>query len=166
MAQGILFAFGALLSWIGGDFFIQRSTRKVGNWETLFFIGAVGLVGLYPFVSPELPAIFKNSDQLVLLLLIGAITLVAALFLFEGVKRGKLAIIEPVFGIELPFTVAFSYALGGERFDIGIYALIALVFVGILLGACIDLRLVLACLCVHEAIQTRSHQHQTAQSSD
>jgi four helix bundle protein len=35
-----------------------------------------------------------------------------------------------------------------------------------MLGACIDLRLVLACLCVHEAIQTRSHQHQTAQSSD
>jgi beta-phosphoglucomutase-like phosphatase (HAD superfamily) len=34
------------------------------------------------------------------------------------------------------------------------------------IGACIDLRLVLACLCVHEAIQTRSHQHQTAQSSD
>jgi hypothetical protein len=33
------------------------------------------------------------------------------------------------------------------------------------IGACIDLRLVLACLCVHEAIQTRSHQHQTAQSS-
>ena len=130
---GIFFAFAALLAWTGGDFFIQRSTRKVGNWETLFFIGAIGLIGIFPFVKDELPRLFENPSQLALLFLLSIITLVAALFLFEGVKRGKLAIIEPVFGIELTFTVGFSYVLGGEHLGLGIYGVILLVFVGILL---------------------------------
>ncbi len=130
---GILFAFGALLSWIGGDFFIQRSTRKVGNWETLFFIGAVGFVGIFPFVKNELPALFANREHIVFLLTLSVITLVAALFLFEGVKRGKLAVIEPVYGLELPFTVAFSYIFAHESFPAYVYGLIFMVFAGILL---------------------------------
>ncbi|MCR4328445.1 MAG: DMT family transporter [Patescibacteria group bacterium] len=134
-ALGILLSFGALLSWIIGDFFIQRSTRKIGNWETLFFIGIVGFIGILPFVYKKLPALFTNQDQLVFLTILSIITLVAALFLFEGLKRGKLAVIEPVYGLELPFTIGFSYILGKEHFPLAVYVIIIVVFVGILLAA-------------------------------
>lgn len=39
---GILFAFIALISWGFGDFFIQKTTRIIGSWKALFFIGIVG----------------------------------------------------------------------------------------------------------------------------
>lgn len=38
VSLGILFAFVAMLFWGFGDFMIQKSTRKIGDWETVFLI--------------------------------------------------------------------------------------------------------------------------------
>jgi len=132
---GLLFAFTALFSWAIGDFYIQQGTRRLGNWETLFLIGVFGFVGLLPFVRSDLPAVFSDAKIVGFFLMLSVITLFGALFLFEGVKRGKLAVIEPIFGLELPFVVAFSIFLGGEELSFKIYILIALIFIGLLFTA-------------------------------
>lgn len=132
---GLLFAFAALLFWAVGDFSIQRATRSVGNWKALFFIGALGTVGIFPFVRGDLPFISENPRNLLLLSLLSVATLVSALFLFEGLKRGKLAVIEPIFGLELIFTVAMSILFGGEKLPLFVYGLSALVFLGVMLVA-------------------------------
>ena len=100
---GILFAFIALVSWGFGDFFIQKTTRVVGSWNVLFFIGIVGLIGLFPFVKNDLASL--NNSNLLLLGLLGVVVVFAALFDFEALRQGKIAIVEPIIGLELPITV-------------------------------------------------------------
>lgn len=46
---GIIFAFIAMIGWGFGDFFIQKSTRKVGVWATIFIITLLGFIVLTPF---------------------------------------------------------------------------------------------------------------------
>lgn len=134
MTLGILFAFGALFFWGFGDYFIQKSTREVGDWETLFYNGLFGLIMLFPFVYREIPTFLSISPQSILLFSVAAITFVAALFEFEALKEGKLSVIEPVLGTELVFTVFLSIWLLNESLSLAQLFLIALCFVGIMLA--------------------------------
>ncbi|MDP3792338.1 MAG: DMT family transporter [bacterium] len=130
--MGIIFAFIALLSWGFGDFFIQKTTRAIGSWKALFFIGIVGLVGLFPFVKNEIYTL--SSDNLLFLGVLGIIVLFTALFDFEALRQGKIAIIEPIIGLELPITVGLSIAIGNESLALVQIFLIFVIFVGIILA--------------------------------
>ncbi len=130
--NGIFFAFIALISWGFGDFFIQKTVRVIGNTKALFLIGAVGFVALFPFVRSEL--LFLERSDLVLLTLLSLVVVFAAYFDFEALRRGKIAIVEPIIGLELPITVGLSIALAGESLTLAQLLLIALISVGIVLA--------------------------------
>jgi len=129
---GIFFAFIALVSWGFGDFFIQKTTRVLGSWKALFFIGIVGLVGLFPFVKNDITSL--TGANLSLLFLLGMIVVIAALFDFEALRQGKIAIVEPIIGLELPITVGLSLALVNESLSLLQFFLIGVVFIGIVLA--------------------------------
>lgn len=129
---GILFALIALISWGFGDFLIQKTTRVVGSWRALFFIGVVGLVGLLPFVKNDLSSL--NSANFLLLGILGVVVVFAALFDFEALRQGKIAIVEPIIGLELPITVGLSLTLANESLSFMQLSLIGIVFVGIILA--------------------------------
>lgn len=129
---GIIFAIVALLSWGFGDFFIQKTTRIIGIWKSLFFIGIVGLIGLFPFIKDEIFNLTPSS--LLLLAILGIVVIFAALFDFEALKQGKIAIVEPLIGLELPITVGLSISLGKEHLSAVQLILIAVVFIGIVLA--------------------------------
>ena len=77
ISLGVLFALGALIFWGLGDFLIQRSTRKVGNWETLFIITLFGTVILIPFIYKDLYSLLSFQDKSFLILLVVSIILLA-----------------------------------------------------------------------------------------
>ncbi len=129
---GIILALTALLCWGFGDFFIQKVTRIVDSYKTLFFIGITGLVILFPFVQHEIFSL-KPVNWL-LLGLLGVIVIFAALFDFEALRQGKICIVEPLLGIELPITVGLSVILAGERLIPLQWLLIAVIFIGIILA--------------------------------
>ncbi|MGC9610862.1 MAG: EamA family transporter [Minisyncoccia bacterium] len=131
---GTIFAFLALASWTFGDFFIQKSVRIVGDLKTLIYIGIIGVVGIFPFIAGELAPLFSNTTLLLLLTFTGAIIFFAAIFDFEALKRGKLAIVEPVLGMELPVTITLSVILWAERPSIIQFLLMASAFIGIILA--------------------------------
>ncbi len=135
--MGVLFALGALVCWTFGDFFIQRGTRTVGNWKTLFYIGALGSIVLLPFVAREIGATLSNPSNAAILLLLVIVTLFTALFEFEALKRGKIAVVEPVMSLELPITIGLSLALWGERLSATQGILSLVVFIGIMLAVTI-----------------------------
>ena len=137
---GVTFAVLAVLCWTAGDFSIQRGTRRFGNWATLFLIGVLGMILLFPFIQSELREVWGSPYLVTFFSFQSAVTLIGALFLFEGLKQGKLAVIEPVFGLELPFTVFFSIIFGGELLGISTYLIIGGVFVGLLLVSATDLK--------------------------
>ncbi len=134
---GILFALGALLFWAFGDFYIQKTTRKIGIWKSLFFIALIGTLAIYPFVTGDIMVALQDPRQLLIVTLASLAMFFAALFDFEALKEGKFAIIEPILGIELPFTVALSVFFLQEQLSLPQISFIIAVFVGIVLAVTI-----------------------------
>lgn len=130
----VLAAFGAMLCWGFGDFFIQRTTRRVGDVECLAFIGSLGALGLLPFVLQEIPALL-DARNMALMLLLGGVTFIAAVFNFEALKRGKLSVVEMILEIELPITVILGFMFFGESLTLAQLAAIGAVLAGIALIA-------------------------------
>ena len=116
IAVGIGLAFIAMLCWGFGDFLIQKSTRKLGDWETLFFMTAFGALVLLPFVWKSIPNLF-SAEYSTLWVLAGAsvILLAAALVDFEALRKGKLAIVEPIWSFEIPTAAFLAFFILGER---------------------------------------------------
>ncbi len=52
----ILAALGAMICWGFGDFIIQKGVRKIGNIETLAWIGLLGSLGLFAVIDVILEA--------------------------------------------------------------------------------------------------------------
>jgi uncharacterized membrane protein len=114
--MGILLAFTALLAWGLGDFLVQRSARKFGDWVALFYITAFGSVVLFPFVYQDLAAAF--SVHAVLLFLTGFVILGAALIDLEALKIGKISIIEPIYALEIPTAAILAACVIHERLSL------------------------------------------------
>lgn len=113
---GIGLAFVAMLCWGIGDFWIQRSTRKVGDLGALFFCTAFGAVVLLPFVYKDIPALFAESPQtLVVLGVLCVSLLIAAILDFEALRVGKLAVVEPIWSFEVPVAGLLAFFILNER---------------------------------------------------
>ncbi len=130
----VLAAFGAMICWGFGDFFIQRSARKVGATEALAMIGILSVVLLFPFALQDLRFLF-SFENTALLFFVGLITFVAGMLNFEALKTGKLSIIDVLFGLELPATVIFGIIFFREILTVPQIAIIALIFFGVLLSS-------------------------------
>ncbi|MDD5068685.1 MAG: EamA family transporter, partial [Candidatus Pacebacteria bacterium] len=131
---GVLLSVSTLLLWSVGDFYIQKSTRIVGIWKSLFFISFFGMVLELPFVWVEVQKIFLSPQSLILLVILGASVFLAALLDFEALKRGKIAVVEPVFGLGIPFTVFLAVISGHDILSLTQSLLIGAIFIGIILS--------------------------------
>lgn len=128
---GIIFALFALFAWGFGDFFIQKTTRKIGSWKALFLIGIVGSIGLFPFIAHDL--LFLNKPQFLLLLLLASVVIFTSIFDFEALKQGKIAVVEPIISLELPMTIALGITLAHEAITGIQFILMLVIFIGIIL---------------------------------
>ncbi|MEK6847259.1 MAG: DMT family transporter [Nanoarchaeota archaeon] len=115
VAIGILLAFVAMLCWGFGDFLIQKTTRKDGDWETMWAITALSTIILTPFLYKDLIQLFTQQFNTIALLLISSIVLlVAGLLDFEALKQGKLAVVEPLWSLEVIVSVLLGIFVAGE----------------------------------------------------
>ncbi|MBI4163110.1 MAG: DMT family transporter [Candidatus Aenigmarchaeota archaeon] len=131
---GVLFAIGALLCWGFGDFSIQRATRKIGDWEALFVIVALGAVVLTPLVYKDLEILFSFQDSTFLVLTgVSVVLLMAALFDFEALKKGKITIAEPLLALEVPITAVLAVFIINEGLGIVEIFLITILIAGLIL---------------------------------
>lgn len=128
--MGILFTLIALLAWGFGDFLLQRSTRKFGDWIVIFYVTALEAVVLFPFIYRDFTVLIQeNASSIGVLLLASAVLLVAALLNLEGLREGKIAVIESIFALEVFVTATLGASVIGERLTLTqVILLIALVF--------------------------------------
>src|SRR3990167_3023131 len=134
VSVGIGLAFVSMLCWGVGDFLIQRSTRKVGDFETLFIICAFGSFILFPFVWRDIVPFVAGDFSNVLILFGGSvILLIAALLDFEALKRGKLAVVEPIWSFEVPAAALLAFFVLKEGIDALQIAVIATLVFGLIL---------------------------------
>jgi len=129
----ILFAIGAMLCWGFGDFFIQKCTKKIGDIESLAYIGIIGAIMLLPFAVREFHLF--NFYNFLLLLVVSIITFIAGVLNFEALKKGKLSVIDVVIELELPITIILGFIFFKETLSIIQFFIISLIFVGIILIA-------------------------------
>ena len=134
MTTGILFALAAMFFWGFGDFLIQRSTRKFGNWETLFLISFVGVAILLPLVVEDIVDLFSAGDPPLLLLFgASAILFVAAIMEFEALRRGKIFVVEPTWSLEIPVSAVLAFVILDESLTAVQSLLIGALIVGLFL---------------------------------
>lgn len=129
--MGIFFALVALFGWGIGDFLMQRSSRSVGVWESMLFTGLIGCAIYTPFVLGGL--MHLSAANVSFLALFGIEVVVTALFTLLAFRLGKVAVIVPILGLELPITIALSLFFAGEKVTNLQLLLMGMVFVGILL---------------------------------
>lgn len=127
---GILFAIGALFAWGFTDFLIQRSSRAFGSWETLFFVSMSGSIVFLPFVYQDIGSVI-TSDNVFFLFVMAAVTLLGAcMFHCEALKKGKMAVIEPIMTLEVPISAGLAFLVIDEI----ITPSIALVVISLMTG--------------------------------
>ncbi len=129
----VLLAFGAMLAWGVGDFFIQRTVRKMGDVETLGLIGAIGSLALLPFVIGDIMDL--SGRGLSFLVIVGIFTFLIGMLNMTALRKGKLSIVEVVLTIELPVTLVLGLLLFREYFSFMQLTFIILSFLGIALTA-------------------------------
>ncbi len=131
---GILAALAALVFWGVGDFLIQNTTRKFGDWEMLFVITLFGAVVLTPFVYSDILNIVALGDNAFFLLIgVSTLLLVAALLDFEALKKGKIAVVEPVMAFEVPVAAIVAFLVINESMQLIDIFLVSSLVAGIIL---------------------------------
>lgn len=123
----------AMLSWGIGDFLIQKSSRRLGDWETIFVITGFGAVILLPFVYKDIPAVLGSSRDLLILLGAAVVLTAAAIFEIESFKRGKMSVVEPMIPFEIPAASVLAFAFLGDRITALQGGLIISLIVGLVL---------------------------------
>ena len=131
---GVILAFIAMVCWGFGDFLIQKTTRKDGDWQTIWVITAVSTIVLTPFLYKDIIQLFTLQSSAFLLLAVSAvILLIASLLDFEALKQGKLAIVEPLWSLEIIVSAALGIFIAGEFLSIKQILLIGSLVLGLFL---------------------------------
>src|SRR3989344_3219897 len=131
---GVGLAFAAILAWGMGDFFIQKSARKIGDIEALFCISLFGTIVLSPFVYKKLPALFTGSHQtLIILGILCLVLFIAAILDFEALRVGKLSVVEPIWSFEVPVSALLALVILKETISLEKIVLIILLLLGLAL---------------------------------
>ncbi len=136
--MGILLALVALFSWGLGDFLIQRSARKFGDWVALFYITAFASVVLFPFVYKDVTRSLDTHG--VLLWSASFVILFAGLLDFEALRVGKISVVEPIYAIEIPVAAFLAAYVIHERLSALQIVSVATLVVGIFLIATTSFR--------------------------
>jgi drug/metabolite transporter (DMT)-like permease len=137
MSIGIFFALLAMVAWAFDDFFIGRSSKKLGSVQALFFLAWFGTLVLLPFswsgLSTALSLWYWGSPILVLCAILIVVILIASLADFEALRQGKLSAIDPLYAFEVPLTITLAYLIIGETLSLTNWILIACMMLGMIL---------------------------------
>jgi len=131
---GVLAAIGALVGWGVADFLLQRISRKNESVHMLFCSGLVGLFITLPLAWTHLGTLSSlMSHQWWLIAGICLGIFVNVFFSIEALRSGKLAVISPVFALELPLTVILTVLIAHEFPSMIEFMVILLIFAGFFL---------------------------------
>jgi len=129
---GIALSFVAMLAWGMGDFFIQKSIRKLGDWEALFFVTLFGAILLAPFSYRNALSVLTVSGQpLLVMAVLCAVLFLAAILDFEALRVGKLSIVEPIWSFEVPVSAFLAFFILSERISVFQISLIVALLAGL-----------------------------------
>ena len=132
MTLAIVFAFLAMIAWGVGDFLIQKTVKKIGNLEAMFWINIIAGLGLLPLVIKDIP-LMLDPVNLWPIILITVTDFLFAYFLFRAYQQGKLSVVETVLLAEIPLTIILGLVFFHEYLSLTQLVFILLIVIGIFL---------------------------------
>lgn len=130
----IIAAFIAFLMWGLGDFFIQKSVKKVGALAAFFWISFIGGMALLPWVVNDLPPILANRQLLTLLLITSVISFAGGVLFLKSLAVGKISVIEAIMCLEVIATALIGILILKEKVTLWQIFLILSVVSGIIMA--------------------------------
>lgn len=127
----ILFALGAMVCWGFGDFFVQRMTKRMGNFAALTWINFIGCLVLLPLALKDFHLIDSWQNWLTLFIL-GLLDFAFGLTLLKAFEKGKLSVVEVMMTMELPLTVILGLAVFKEKLSLWQLLLILMIICGVI----------------------------------
>jgi len=135
----ILAGLGGMLGWGFGDFFVKKTVDRIGSivslvWAHLFGTLIFILIAILQFtLLGKLISIPNNPAVWAGLLFFGILQMVVYWLVYEGFKKGQLAILNPIFASFAGIVALISIVFLGEA--AGIYQILALfiIFAGVFL---------------------------------
>src|SRR5262245_5540496 len=91
-----LWGAGTALCWGTADFVARFSGRAVGHHSSLLGMLSVGAVLLTGWMFLEQPVVTWSIEAIVLVFCAGVSLMAATLWLYQGVARGPISIVEPI----------------------------------------------------------------------
>lgn len=128
----VLAGLGGMLGWGLADFLAKKTIDRVGEVATLFWAQAAGLVpllGLFA-VTRNVPSVHRLD--LLWLVLLGIVSALSYLSLYNGFGHGSVSFLSPVFSSHAALVVVLSSVFFGERISNGQWIAIVVVIVGVL----------------------------------
>ena len=129
---------GGMLGWGFADFFAKKTVDEIGSvaslvWAHIFGVVALGGFALYQFVFHHHVFIPLDPKNWGVLGFFGSLQALIYFLVYEGFRKGQLAVLSPVFASYSGLTALFSVAVLGEVVRIPLLFALATIFVGILL---------------------------------
>jgi len=120
-----------MVSWGIGDFLIQKTVKKIGTTETLFWITFFSSFFLLPWAWSGLLAL--NWPSALLLAGLGLIGFFSGSVQMRAMNVGKLSVVEAILSLELAVSAGWGIFFFRERLDLVQLLLLTGVLAGIIM---------------------------------
>jgi drug/metabolite transporter (DMT)-like permease len=133
--MGIISGLLSMLGWGTADFLAAKSSRKIGNVLTLFWMQLVGfsIALIYFLINFRSFNINDISEIIVILIIIGFLQTVAYLAFYRGLKEGQVSLVSPIGASWAMVTVILSVIFFKEVLQTNQIVAIILIILGIIL---------------------------------
>ena len=131
---GILGGLGAALSWAVTALSATRSSRLIGSSSTLAWVMLTGLVVVGPFALVEGRPDGLDGNALGWLALAGTGNIVGLLFVYTGLRLGKVGVVSPISSAEGAVAALLAVA-AGEHLGVGTAVALGVIAAGVVMAA-------------------------------
>jgi len=134
----VIAGLGGMLGWGLADFFAKKTIDRIGDVQSLAWAGvfgsiAFGIAALYRVLSGGQLAVPHDATAWLLLAFFGMLQAAVYLFAYNGFSKGQVAVLNPVFASFSGIVALVSILFLGEATNPLRIAMVALVFIGVLI---------------------------------
>jgi drug/metabolite transporter (DMT)-like permease len=129
-----LWGSGTAICWGTADFVARFSGRAVGHHSSLLGMLGVGSVILTGWMLVEQPTVTWTFEAILLVVLAGISLMAATLWLYQGVARGPISIVEPIV-CSYPILTVLLTVIDGHVPTLGQFFFMAVTMAGVIVVA-------------------------------
>lgn len=114
-ASDLFYGLTTAVGYGSGDFLARQASHRIGHLRVLFFMELTGMLILVPIAAVSEGARWTASWMWAWLAILGAVNVIASLFLYKSFEFGVLTVVSPLASSYPAVTAALAVAFLGDR---------------------------------------------------